>query len=120
MKIGVAAGFVILSAGYVLLGVAPNLWTAMPSVLFAHAGASMVWVFSSSMLHFLSEDQFRGRVFSADYMFMTFMLSVSSWTAGTLVDGGMAVQWVATLTGLAVLVPLTLWLLVLASPRRFG
>ena len=70
----------------------------------------MIWVFSSSMLHFLSEDKFRGRVFSADYMLMTLMLSVTSWTAGALIDGGMSVMTVATLTGLAALLPLGLWL----------
>ncbi len=115
MRLGVALGFGLLAIGYMLLGQAPSLWLAMPAVLVAHAGASMIWVFSSSMIHFLSEDQYRGRVFSADFMFMTLMLSISSWTAGTLVDGGVPVAQVATLTGLAVLVPLALWLRVLAG-----
>jgi MFS family permease len=110
MRAGVAIGFLLILTGYCSVGQAGSLLGAIPAVALAHAGGSMIWVFSSSMLHFLSEDKFRGRVFSADYMLMTLMLSVTSWTAGALIDGGMSVMTVATLTGLAALLPLGLWL----------
>lgn len=109
MKIGVAIGFALVFMGYTSLGYTTTIFSAIPAVVLAHAGGSMVWVFSSSMLHFMSNDEFRGRVFSADYMFMTLMLSISSWSAGVLVDGGITVQRVATFTGLVALLPLTLW-----------
>jgi hypothetical protein len=68
-----------------------------------------VWVFSSSMLHFMTEDKFRGRVFSADYMFMTLTLSITSMIAGTAIDSGVSLQAVCIGTGLAALLPLSLW-----------
>lgn len=111
MKIGVALGFCLIFLGYGSLGFAGTIFTAIPAVILAHAGGSMIWVFSSSMLHFMSSDEFRGRVFSADYMFMTLMLSITSWSAGVLVDSGMTVQRVATITGVIALLPLGLWLL---------
>lgn len=111
MKIGVALGFCLIFLGYGSLGFAGTIFTAIPAVVLAHAGGSMIWVFSSSMLHFMSSDEFRGRVFSADYMFMTLMLSITSWSAGVLVDSGMTVQRVATITGVIALLPLGLWLL---------
>lgn len=109
MRIGVAIGFVAIFLGYVALGRAGSLGWAIPAVALAHAGASMIWVFSSSMLHFLSEDKFRGRVFSSDYMLLTLTLSLSAWVAGVLIDQGMTVQRVATLTGMVALIPLALW-----------
>jgi MFS family permease len=120
MRIGVALGFAMVWAGYSLLGLAGSLLLAVPCIVLAHAGGSTVWVFSSSMIHFLSEDKFRGRIFSADYMFMTLMLSISSWLAGSLIDQGWQVKDVASLTGMAALLPLVLWLLVLYRQRSLA
>ncbi len=122
MRFGVALGFACIFAGYGLLGYTTSLALAVPCVALAHAGGSMIWVFSSSMLHFLTEDEYRGRVFSADYMFMTAVLSASSWTAGGLIDNGWRVLDVARVTGVIALLPLTLWLVfgLRRSPRRSG
>lgn len=118
MRTGVAIGFALIVSGYLLLGQSNVVWMAAASIVIAHAGASMVWVFSSSMLHFLSDDAYRGRIFSTDFMFMTIMLSVSSWIAGLLIDSGRTAQFAATLTGLAALVPLLLWsVFVLGRPQ---
>lgn len=118
MRIGVAIGFVLIVTGYLLLGQSNTVWMAAASVIIAHAGASMVWVFSSSMLHFLSDDAYRGRIFSTDFMFMTLMLSVSSWVAGLLIDSGRTAQFAATVTGLAALIPLLLWTVFVLGRRQ--
>jgi MFS family permease len=109
MRLGVALGFMLILAGYTSLGFANTIWLAVPAVALAHSGGSMVWVFSSSMLHFMTEDKFRGRVFSADYMFMTLTLSITSMIAGTAIDSGVSLQAVCIGTGLAALLPLSLW-----------
>jgi MFS family permease len=109
MRWGVAIGFALICLGYTALGWAGVLAIAFPAVAIAHAGGSMVWVFSSSMLHFAAEDKYRGRVFSADYMFMTLTLSITGLIAGRLVDSGIPLARVATFTGLAALIPLALW-----------
>ncbi len=118
MKAGVLLGFSLIVSGYLLLGQSETVWSAVTGIVIAHAGASMVWVFSSSMLHFLSDDAYRGRIFSTDFMLMTMMLSISSWTAGELIDSGRSAQFAATITGLAALLPLSLWALLLVSQRR--
>jgi MFS family permease len=112
MRHGVTIGFVLVAIGYMSLGYAPNAPLAALSLIVAHGGGSMVWLFSSSMIHFLSEDRFRGRVFSADYMFMTLMLSISSTFAGTAIDQGATVQQAAFWTGVCALAPLMVWLAV--------
>lgn len=112
MRLGVALGFSLICAGYTSLGFAGALWLAVPAVAMAHAGGSMVWVFSSSMLHFAAEDKYRGRVFSADYMFMTLTLSITGMMAGQAIDSGLPLARVALATGLAAILPLLLWLLV--------
>lgn len=111
MRRGVVVGFLMIVAGYCALGFAPSAPVAILCIAFAHAGASMNWVFSTSMLHFMTEDKFRGRVFAADFAGMTVMLAVTSWIAGWLIDGGHPVQQVALWTGLSALLPMTLWIL---------
>lgn len=121
MRAGVAIGFTLILAGYTSLGFAGSIWLAVAAVALAHSGGSMIWLFSSSMLHFMTEDKFRGRVFSADYMFMTLTISITSMIAGTAIDGGVSLQAVCVATGLAALLPLSLWLrawLRMEAPRR--
>ncbi|MGB8886186.1 MAG: hypothetical protein WCC87_05645 [Candidatus Korobacteraceae bacterium] len=50
LRHGVLVGFVIAGAGYVLLGISPTIWVAAAVVLLAHAGNSVVWVFSTTLL----------------------------------------------------------------------
>ncbi|HEY6393508.1 MAG TPA: MFS transporter [Bryobacteraceae bacterium] len=115
MRWGILAGFFAGAIGYVVLGHAPNLAVACAGVILAHSGGAMVWVYSSTLLQRLTEDRYRGRVFSAELAFMVVMMSLSSYYAGTLIDGGAAVRSVATLTGLVVLIPAVLWGLALAA-----
>jgi hypothetical protein len=49
-------------------------------------------------------------VFSAEFAFTMFTLAVASFTAGQLVDHGVAVRTVAMATGLVMLAPAALWI----------
>jgi MFS family permease len=85
--------------------------------MFAHAGGSMVWVFSTTLLQMITEDSFRGRVFAAEYGFLTFAIAVAALLVGLALDHGVHPQRVAMYTGLAALIPLALWSLALAGWR---
>lgn len=106
---GILIGFLAIAAGYVALGAAPTIFLAAAAVVVAHAGGSVIWVFSTTLLHFQAEDRFRGRVFSADFAFLVLTMSLVSYAAGVAIDYSVPVRTIAMLTGLLALVPAALW-----------
>ncbi|HTB14279.1 MAG TPA: MFS transporter [Bryobacteraceae bacterium] len=106
----ILAGFAMTAAGYVALGAAGSLAFAALTLIVAHAGGSACWTASSTLLQKQTGDQFRGRVFSAEFAFSMLAVSISSFVAGQAVDRGIDVRTVALATGIAMLIPLTLWL----------
>ena len=117
MRAAILIGFFAGAAGYVGLGHAPNLAVACAGLMLAHAGGSMLWVYSSTLLQSQTEDRFRGRVFSTEYAFMVVAMASSSYFAGVLIDHAAPVRAVARGVGAAMLVPALLWALALAAPR---
>ncbi len=87
--------------GYVLLSVAPALSWAIFAVVVAHGGSSVVWVFSTTLLHYQTADRFRGRVFSADFAFLVLAMAAVSYTSGAAVDFGVSVRTISMITGSA-------------------
>ena len=73
----------------------------------------MAWVFSTTLLQIHTDDKFRGRVFSAEFAFSMFTLSIVSYSAGVLADRGVSVHTLAIWTGLIILIPAILWALAL-------
>jgi MFS family permease len=112
MRRGISVGFAMTALGYSLLSVAPNATIAGLCIVIAHAGGSIIWVFSTTLLMMLTENRFRGRVFSAELAIHFGMVSVASYGASTSIDLGMSPQQAAFTMGLSLLVPLVLWLLV--------
>jgi hypothetical protein len=110
MRLGIGLGFLAVALGYGLLSVAPTAGIAFALVTLAHAGSSVVWVFSTTLLQFWTEDRYRGRVFSADFGMLVVSISLSTTLAGLAVDSGIAVQWVALATGLLMLPAAAGWL----------
>jgi len=106
---GILLGFLAIACGYTALGVAPTILLAAAAVILAHAGGSLIWVFSTTLLHFQAEDRFRGRVFSADFAFMVLTMSIVSYGAGLAIDWSFSVRTIAVFTGLLALVPAALW-----------
>lgn len=106
---GIVGGFVTGALGYYALGHAGSLLGACLAVALAHSGGSTTWVFSTTLLQLHTDDRFRGRVFSAEFAFNMLSMSLTTYTAGLLADGGMSVYTLAQLTGLVILVPGILW-----------
>ncbi len=109
MRMGITFGFVLVACSYAALSVAPNIWLACLAVALGHAGTSIAWVFSTTILQNCTEDRFRGRVFSADFAGLFLSMSAVSYLAGRLVDQGVSVRAIAFATGLTALLPGLLW-----------
>jgi MFS family permease len=110
LRRGILAGFAVIGTGYLALSRAPDVWIAVATVILAQAGASVVWTFSTMLLQFQTEDRFRGRVFSADFGFMTLTMAVVIAIGGSVIDLGVSVRTLAFWTGAIAIVPALLWL----------
>jgi len=117
LRVGTMLGYVMYGAGYLLVSQAPNITVACFGIMTAHAGGSMVWVFSTTLLQMITEDKFRGRVFAAEYGFLTLAIAVATFLVGFALDHGLHPQRVALFTGLAAMLPVTLWSLAQAGWR---
>jgi len=116
MRWGILFGYLAGAAGYLALGRSPNLVVACAAIALAHAGGSTLWVFSSTLLQLQTQDRFRGRVFSAEWAFSVVTMSLSSYSAGALIDRSVSPPAVASLAGLVTIIPAALWFLTLKSP----
>ncbi|HET8675839.1 MAG TPA: MFS transporter [Blastocatellia bacterium] len=108
--IGIA--FFITAAFYLLFAQAPTLMFAALFAVGAHAGGSIQWVYSTALLQMSVPDRFLGRVFALELAMVTLTMSLSTYFTGWGIDhGGFSPRQMATILGLAFLVPGILWLL---------
>ena len=85
------------------------------SVLLAHFGGSVLWVFSTVLLQMEVPDQFRGRVFAAELALVTLVTSLSSYfTAYALDHAGWSPRGLSFTLGALFCVPGFVWLLILS------
>lgn len=109
LRLGIMFGFFAYGCGYISLKFIAHAPLAYASVVLSHMGGAMVWVFSTTLLQLMTEDKFRGRVFSADLSFCTIMLAASSFLAGYAMDHGIDVRTVALATGIVTICSGLLW-----------
>jgi MFS family permease len=108
----ITIGFLLMTTGVTLLGLAPSLGWALGATLFRGVGTGALWVFSSSILMGLVDNRFRGRVFAFEFASLTFTQSVATLFAGLAVDRlGLEVQQVLLVLGGVGLMMSLLWLL---------
>jgi hypothetical protein len=109
LRHGIAFGFLLGAAGYMLLSTAPNIWVAAALITVAHGGTSNVWVFSSTLLQLNTDDRFRGRVFAAELSLTMLVLSTASYIAGFVLDRGVSPRMLVFGAGLLMLIPFMAW-----------
>ncbi len=109
MRRGMLLGFIAVGVFYLLFSRAPTLALASACVVGAHAGASVVWVFSTTLLQLNTEDRFRGRVFAADFSLLTLTAATAAYAVGFAVDHGVAPRTTALALGCAMFLPAAAW-----------
>src|SRR5579863_5283327 len=122
LRIGILFGYIIIAAGYCILGVSRSVWMAAACAMLAHAGGSTVWVFSTTLLQLHTEDRFRGRVFAADLGLGSLTFAVTAYLARVFLDAGISARTVATSTGLLMLLPAAIlaWALYAGRSGKIG
>ncbi len=112
MQISIGIAFLLGGVFYIGFGSARNLWLALLCLLIAHAGGSILWVFSTVLLQREVEDQFRGRVFAAELTLATFTMAASNYIVGELMDRfGFSPRVVTAGVGVCFLLPGITWFL---------
>ena len=76
----------LLGAGYIALGLSHSLAVGATAIFFAHLGGGAQWLTSTYGLQREVPDWIRGRVFAADWGFVTLTMSISSMATGVLSD----------------------------------
>jgi MFS family permease len=109
LRLGIFFGFLFSAIGYALIGMSGNVWQACFWAAFAHLGGATVWVFSTTLLQLNTEDRFRGRVFSADLGLCMLSIAIGAYVSGRFLDAGVSARTVVTWTGIAMLIPASLW-----------
>jgi predicted MFS family arabinose efflux permease len=106
--IGIA--FLIGGAFYMAFGSTRSFGTALIVLALAHTGGSILWVFSTVLLQRGVEDNFRGRVFAAEFALMTLTMAASNYLTGELLDRfGLSPRVVTVGIGILFLLPGFIW-----------
>jgi predicted MFS family arabinose efflux permease len=82
----IAVCVLLFGAGYCALALSKSLAVGLVAIFVAHLGGGTVWQISSYGLQRETPDFIRGRVFSADYGFVTLTMALSSIAAGLAAD----------------------------------
>ena len=110
LQISILAGYFLTAVFFFLLAESNSLWSASLSLGCATLFGSIIWVFSSTMIHQQAKEQFLGRVFSLDWALLTLIMGASNWCVGFAIDQmGMTPNEAARWIGVLLLLPGTLW-----------
>lgn len=112
LRLGIFVGFFLSAAGYGALAFTHSYPVAYAEVVIANAGGAIGWVFSTTLLQLMSDDRFRGRIFSAELACATIMMATTSFLAGYALDRGVALKYVLLAMGTLVGLAWVLWGLV--------
>ena len=82
----ISGGFVLMSIGILILGLAPTLGLFAAGTFIRTIGSGTIWVFSAALLQLFVPDRVRGRVFAFEFAVLTLTQSISIMWAGFAQD----------------------------------
>jgi MFS family permease len=113
------ASIALSGAMYLVVGLTQVWWMMFVFVLLAHAASGANWVTSTVLLQKRSEDNFRGRVFSTEWLLFTLGNSLSVVVASVLLEWQIvALQTLISLYALGLMAAGLLWLATVANWER--
>ena len=112
MQTAIGIAFFMGGIFYIGFGMSTNFALALAMLVVAHSGGSILWVNSTVLLQHAVEDNFRGRVFAADFALLTLTMAISNYATGELLDRfGFSPRAVTIGIGVLFLMPAILWFL---------
>jgi MFS family permease len=86
LQLSILFGFFLGSLSYFLFSQSHSLWSASLSIALATFFGSIIWVFSSALIHLEADDRYLGRVFSTEMALLTLVMGLSNWSTGFALD----------------------------------
>ena len=86
LQIAILCSFFLGALSYFLFAQSYSLWWACLSIALATFFGSIIWVFSSALIHLEADSRFLGRVFSTEMALLTLVMGLSNWSAGFAID----------------------------------
>ena len=110
MRRAITVAFFVAGVFYLLFAEAPSLVFALIFIIGAHAGGSIQWVFSTTLLQLAVPNRFLGRVFALEMALLTLSMSVSTYLTGWGIDhAGLSPRQMALALGIAFMIPGVVW-----------
>ncbi|HEX8889494.1 MAG TPA: MFS transporter [Pyrinomonadaceae bacterium] len=110
MQKAIGVSFLVGGFFYMTFGAATNFAFALVVLMIAHMGGSTLWVNSTVLLQRAVEDNFRGRVFSAELALLTLTMAASNYVTGEMLDHFHTSARTVTIgIGILFLIPGALW-----------
>jgi len=115
----ILAAFFLGSLTLLAFSVSKNLWTASLFIGLSGMFGSIVWVFSTALIHLEADRQFLGRIFGIEMALLTLIMCISNGVVGVAVDSlQMNIQSVILWMGGLYMIPGILWIIFLASGTK--
>lgn len=100
----------ITGVGYFFVGFTDSLIIMLILVMIAHAASGANWVMSTILIQKRAPDSFRGRVFSAEWLFFTLCESVSVLFAALMLEFNIiSLETLVKILGLGMIVASVFW-----------
>ncbi len=110
LRWAIAGAFFLKALSYLFIATSDNLWTLSLGVGLATLFGSIIWVFSSALIHLCAPDHYLGRIFSFELALLTLVMGFSNWGVGYAVDGwSMDIDQIALWVAGFVAIPGVLW-----------
>ncbi len=121
LRLAIAAAFFFGAAAYFLFARSRGLPLASLAIGAATFFGSIIWVFSSALIHLEAENRYLGRIFSLEMALLTLVMGLSNLAVGWMIDHwGWAPHQAAAWIALVFLLPGIGWAgYLLALHRRF-
>ena len=112
----ILAAFFLGSLALLAFSVSKNLWLTSLFIGLSGMFGSIVWVFSTALIHLEADRQFLGRIFGIEMALLTLIMGISNGVVGVAIDGlQMSIQSVILWMSGLYMIPGILWLIFLTS-----
>ncbi|MCL0045078.1 MFS transporter [Nitrospinaceae bacterium] len=115
----ILAAFFLGSLALLAFSVSKNLWLTSLCIGLSGMFGSIVWVFSTALIHLEADRQFLGRIFGIEMALLTLIMGISNGVVGVAIDGlQMTIQSVILWMSGLYMIPGILWIIFLASGTK--
>ena len=115
----ILAAFFLGSLALLAFSFSKNLWLTSLCIGLSGMFGSIVWVFSTALIHLEADRQFLGRIFGIEMALLTLIMGISNGVVGVAIDElQMTIQSVILWMSGLYMIPGILWIIFLASGTK--